>query len=99
MKILVDNYTNNAFKIEVKCEKTYDEYVYTYGNDLDYCGSVLEAEPWDIRSHRWSKGWPDNISGASYIVVCPLCGSWIEIPEDKLPKQVKENAKEIYYHG
>ena len=98
MKILVDNY-NNEFTLKVECKKTYDEYGFTYGDDNDYCNSVLEVSEEDVRVHSWSKGWPDNISGDSYVIMCPLCGAWIEIPEDKLPKRVKENAIPISRRG
>ena len=99
MKVLVDNY-NNEFTLKVECKKrTCNKYGFIYGNDDDYCNSILEVSEKDIRVHSWSKKWPEDVNGLSYLVMCPLCGAWIEIPEDKLPKRVKKNAIPISKRG
>lgn len=95
MKVLIDNYTYDNFSLKVQCKQTHDEHGYTYGDESEYCGSTLEVDAFDIKSHKWSKGWPETQTGTSYVVICPLCGSWIEIPAEKIPKQVREKACEI----
>ncbi len=99
MKILVNNYENTDFKLQVLCKQTEDKYGYIYGNAEDFCGSTLEVEADDIREHCWSKGWSAPISGKSYVVVCPLCGEWIEISAEKIPKTVRDNARRIIRNG
>ena len=95
MKILVDNYTKDNFTLEIKCKQLIDKHGFCYGEAKDYCGSTLSIDAEDIRCHHWSGGYSAVNTGVSYVVVCPLCGEWIEIPSEKIPKRIRDNAREI----
>lgn len=92
MKIIEDNYTTANFSRRITCEfaRSPDGYYYDEGNN--YCGSVLEIEASDVKRHNWAKYYR---AGTSYVVVCPLCGCWIELDPDTLPRVVKEKAEPI----
>lgn len=96
MKVLVDNYNDKNFTYQVMCRQVKDENGFVYGDPEDFCGSTLEIEGRDVKKHFWGKGIYDRITGVSYVVVCPLCGSWIELPEAILPGSVKNKAEKIY---
>lgn len=92
MKIIEDNSQKNSFPRRVTCEFTRSPDGYYYDEGNDYCGSVLEIEASDIKKHEWQKYYE---KGTSYVVVCPLCGCWIELDPDTLPRAVKEKAEAI----
>lgn len=92
MKIIENNSGKNSFPRHVTCEFTRSPDGYYYDERNSYCGSVLEIEATDIRKHHWQKYYD---SGDSYVVVCPLCGCWIELDPNTLPKAVKEKAELI----
>lgn len=93
MKV-VGEASNPVFPMRIKCQQVVDRQGYTYGNKIDFCGRELEIEESDVKKHKWFK-YP-NDSGTDYGVVCPCCHQFIMIPEDKLPKYVKEKAEEIF---
>lgn len=94
MKIIKENNFSDIFPMKIACKRVTDEYGFAYGNKEDFCGSELEIEPDDIKKHKWSK-YPDY-SGIDYGVICPVCGQFISIEENKIPKYVTEKAKEVY---
>lgn len=92
MKIIENNSHKNGFPRRVTCEFTRSADGYYYDERNNYCGSVLEIESTDIRKHHWQKYYD---SGDSYVVVCPVCGCWIEIDPHTLSCNIKANAEEI----
>lgn len=94
MKILRENSFPFTFPMKVTCKQVKDEYGFSYGNSIEFCGSELEIEEIDIKKHGWFK-YPDY-GGIDYGVVCPVCGKFIVIDKDLLPTSVKENTEEIY---
>ena len=92
MKVIENNSHKSGFPRRITCKQVFDENGYSYGNELDFCGSVLEVEASDIKKHHWEKYYE---SGESYIVVCPICGSWIEIDSNTLSSTTKAEAEEI----
>jgi hypothetical protein len=93
LKIIKEGNFEHVFPIEIKCEKVVDKYGFSYGEEKDFCGSELEITAEDIKKHEWSK-YPDY-KGADYGVVCPVCGRFIAIDTDKIPKNVLDNAPSI----
>ena len=91
MRVIEDNY-NTQFNRTIRCELWADKTGYSYHNSKSYCSSVLEIEASDVKKHEWQKFYED---GTSYVVVCPLCGCWIELDPNTLPKAVKEKAELI----
>lgn len=75
----------------IKCACVADQYGFTYGSEVDFCGSELEIEAADIRRRDWQK-YPD-FSGTDYGVVCPVCKNFIVIDRDKIPKKIKDEAE------
>lgn len=92
MKV-VGEAVNSIFPMRVRCEQVEDEYGYTYGKAIDFCGRELEIEESDVKKHKWFK-YPET-HGTDYGVKCPCCGQFVMIPEDKLPRYVKEKAQEV----
>ena len=84
----------SVFPMKVRCEHKVDKDGLSYGNKPDFCGRLLEIEESDVKKHPWFK-YPDN-RGVDYGIVCPVCRMFTTIDADKLPKQLKDNAKEIY---
>lgn len=93
MKVIKENNFTDIFPIKVTCKRVTDEYGFAYGKKEDFCGSELEIMADDIKKHKWSK-YPDY-SGIDYGVICPVCGQFISINENKIPKYVIERAEEI----
>ena len=91
MKI-IENNSLTGFPRRVTCEFTRDKDGYYYDECNNYCGSILEIEASDIKQHHWRKY---DESGTSYVVVCPVCGCWIEIDANTLNSNIKANAEEI----
>lgn len=79
---------NNVFPMQIRCKHTYG-----YGKPIDFCGRKLEIEANDIVKHLWFK-YPDS-SGVDYGVVCPVCGMFVGLDEDKIPNHVKKTAPEV----
>lgn len=92
MKVLGEP-TNSVFPMQIVCRHQVDREGYSYGSKADFCGRPLEIEEGDVKKHPWSK-YPDY-HGVDYGIICPICRMFTTIDEDKLPKHVKENAKEI----
>ena len=92
MKVIENNSHKNGFPRRIICKQVCDENGYSYGNEFDFCSSVLEIEASDIKRHHWEKYYE---SGDSYVVVCPICGSWIEIDPNTLSSIVKEESEII----
>lgn len=93
MKVIKENKFSDIFPMKIKCKRITDEYGFSYGKENDFCGSELEIEISDIKKHEWSK-YPDY-SGVDYGVICPMCGQFIPINEDNIPKNVLERAEKI----
>lgn len=94
MKVLEQhNAVEKCFPMIVTCQRVTDEYGFGYGNEKDFCGSVLEIESTDIVKHKWSK-YPDY-SGIDYGVICPVCKKFVVVDKNILPKAIIDNAKEI----
>ena len=93
MKVIEENRFSDIFPMKIKCKRVVDEYGFAYGKKNDFCGSELEIESGDIKKHKWSK-YPD-FSGTDYGVVCPICGQFIVIGEDVIPKYILKSAEEI----
>lgn len=93
MKILRRGTYENVFPMEVVCRRVEDEYGFAYGSNRDFCGSVLSVDEKDIEKHKWFK-YPEY-SGVDYGVTCPVCGNFIVISEELLPRMVKDTANEV----
>ena len=92
MKIIEDNYNYVQFTRTIRCELWIDNSGSTYHSSNEYCESVLKIDATDVKKHNWANF---DEKGTSYVVVCPLCGCWIELDPDTLPRAVKENAEPI----
>lgn len=54
MKVIKENKKfENVFPMRIKCQIMVDEYGYSYGKEVDFCGSELEIEAEDIKKHHW----------------------------------------------
>ena len=93
MKIIQKNYFLHTFPLKIKCERVTDSHGFSYGEEKDFCGSELEISAEDIKKHNWFK-YP-VYEGTDYGVKCPVCGQFIVIDRNKIPKTIKENAEEI----
>lgn len=91
MKIIENNLLT-GFPRRITCEFTRDKDGYYYDECNSYCGSILEIETSDIKRHHWRKY---DASGTSYVVVCPVCGCWLEIDSNTLSSTTKAEAEEI----
>lgn len=94
MKVVGES-NKKVFPMKVRCERIKDEYGFSYGREIDFCGKELEIEASDIRKHDWAK-YPD-IHGTDYGVVCPVCGKFIPIDRDRIPEYVLKDAEEIFF--
>lgn len=92
MKIIENNSHKSDFPRRVTCEFARDKDGYYYDEHNSYCGSILEIVAADIKKHHWRKY---DEGGTSYVVVCPVCGCWIEIDANTLNSNIKANAEEI----
>lgn len=93
MRVIKENNFKNVFPMRVTCKQVMDRYGYHYGDVNDFCGSELEIDAKDIKKHSWEK-YPD-MSGVDYGVICPVCGKFIAVPDEDLPRKIKEDAKEV----
>jgi hypothetical protein len=93
MKVIEEGNYRNPFPMIVECEKVVDKYGYSYGDAKDFCGSKIEIEKEDIKKHKWYK-YP-YYEGIDYGFVCPVCGKFIAVDEDKIPKKILDEAEEI----
>ena len=92
MKVLEQHNTvEKCFPMIVTCHRVTDEYGFGYGEEKDFCGSVLEVESTDIVKHKWFK-YP-NYNGEDYGVVCPVCKKFVVVDKNILPKAVVANSK------
>lgn len=92
MKVIGDPETS-VFPMKVRCGQIDDGSGLSYGRAVDFCGHELEVETDDIVKHPWFK-YPDY-KGVDYGVICPVCGMFVQIEEEKLPQQVKETARDV----
>lgn len=93
MKIINKGNYNNAFPMKVICRRVTDEYGFGYGDDKDFCGSILEVEEEDIKKHSWSK-YP-AYQGVDYGVICPVCKKFVPVDKKSICKNILDNAEEI----
>lgn len=93
MKILKKREASGIFPMRVECRRVADRFGFAYGNEIDFCGSSLEIEAEDIKKHVWFK-YPDY-KGIDYGVLCPVCKKFIVIDTEKIPRIVRDNAKQI----
>ena len=93
MKVLQRRNYEHVFPMQIECRRVEDENGFAYGNEADFCGSLLEIGAEDIVKHPWSK-YPDY-SGIDYGVKCPVCGKFIVIDKDTIPKAILESCKEV----
>ena len=95
MKVLERNKSFGVFPMLVICQRVADKYGFSYGKENDFCGSKLEIEAEDIKSHDWDK-YPDY-HGTDYGVICPVCGQFVVIDEKLLPVSVMEKASKFRF--
>ena len=93
MKVIARGNYENAFPMLVKCKRVVDEYGFSYGSKADFCGSTIEIEMTDIKKHKWNK-YP-IYNGTDYGFICPVCGKFVVVDENKIPKKVRNEAEEI----
>lgn len=94
MKVLKANKNfENVFPMKVTCTRVVDEYGFSYGDEVDFCGSELEVDASDIKAHKWQK-YPDY-DGTDYGVLCPVCGQFVVIDKKLIPKSVLILAEEV----
>ena len=67
---------------------------YDYGKEIDYCGSDLEIDEYDIVVHDWSSC---GLQGRNYGIICPVCDKFIELDRSKIPEKILQNAKSVTY--
>ena len=93
MKIIkrVGNY--GMFPMTITCKQVKDIYGFTYGEEKDFCGSILEVVEEDIKKHPWFK-FP-CYEGVDYGIVCPVCGKFVVVNKDILPVGVVNKAEEV----
>ena len=93
MKVIEEHFFDETFPMIITCRQSKDEYGFTYGEKKDFCGSVLEINAEDIKSHLYFK-YP-NLDGVDYGVICPVCGRFITVDKTKLPEFVINHAESI----
>lgn len=93
MKVIEKGNYGLAFPMIVECKRVVDEYGYAYGDTKDFCGSKIEIEVKDIKKHKWNK-YPDY-KGTDYGFICPVCGKFVVVDKNKIPKKVLDTAEEI----
>lgn len=93
MKVIDERNFIDVFPMRIKCQREVDSYGFTYGEEKDFCGSELEIDPNDIKKHDWFK-YP-CYEGTDYGVVCPICGQFVVVDRNRIPKSVLANAEEI----
>ena len=92
MKIIIKGDYNNDFPMKVVCRRITDEYGFGYGDDNDFCGSVLEVDAQDIKKHNWVD---EDHRGTDYGIICPVCGMFIPVEKHGIYKNILNNAEEI----
>lgn len=93
MKVIQKRNYEHVFPMEVTCRRVVDDYGFSYGKEVDFCGSTLEVDAEDIVKHPWEK-YPDY-SGTDYGVICPICKKFVMIDECDIPEPVKKAAPEF----
>lgn len=91
MKV-IKNGTGENWTLQVKCEHTPDKYGLEYDKGKERCGSILEIDKSDVYYREFYK-YPD-IEGKDYVIKCPVCGSCIQLDEEKIPEYIKSQAKD-----
>jgi len=91
MKVISVGNHSHVFPMRVICKQVTDEYGFSYGDAVDFCGSELEIEASDIRKRSWYK-YPETC-GEDYGITCPICKGFVPIKKKLLPKFVLENAE------
>ena len=93
MKIIKVGNFDNVFPMTITCQKVVDQYGFSYGDTKDFCGSEIEIEAEDVKAHKWDK-YPDY-SGVDYGFICPVCGKFIVVDKNLIPKKILDAAEEI----
>lgn len=93
MRVIEEGNYGNVFPMIVECKRVVDEYGFAYGDTKDFCGSKIEIEMEDIKKHKWNK-YPDY-NGTDYGFICPICGKFVVVDKNKVPKKVLDESQEI----
>lgn len=93
MRIIKENNFSSIFPMQVTCKRVVDKYGFAYGRAADFCGSEIEIDVEDIKKHEWFK-YP-NYEGVDYGIICPICGKFIVVDNDKLPTKILNNAENV----
>ena len=81
----------DKYEAEIICKRHRDEHG-GWGRESDYCGAVLGVDENDICYRTWRELLFHSEEQIDYGVVCPCCGSFIQIPICDIPKLVRDKA-------
>lgn len=81
----------DTYEAEIVCKRYKDERG-SWGQESDYCGAVLSVDENDICYRMWIDLLFSSEEQIDYGIVCPCCGSFIQIPEYSIPKLVRKKA-------
>lgn len=81
----------DTYEAEIVC-KQYKDKTGCWGQESDYCGAVLSIDESDICYRNWKELIFSSETQTDYGVICPCCGSFIQIPEQSIPKLVRNKA-------
>lgn len=81
----------DEYEAEIIC-KQYKDKTGSWGQESDYCGAVLSVDGNDICYRIWRDTVFLSEEQFDYGVVCPCCGSFIQIPLNTIPKFVRDNT-------
>lgn len=93
MEVVKKNNYDNQFPMKIICKRVVDRYGFAYGDEKDFCGSILEVGAKDIKKHSWFK-YP-NYEGTDYGVICPICKKFIALDESTINSSVLKSAEEV----
>ena len=85
MRIIEKHEAFEEWKLEVICKDS------GWRKEHNNCGSKLEADKNDIYCREAYK-YPDD-NWMTYGIICPVCGSYVEIDKDKIPLGIRQSAK------
>ena len=94
MRVIEEGNYKNLFPMIAECKRVEDKYGFAYGDTKDFCGSKIEIEMEDIKEHKRSK-YPDY-KGIDYGFICPVCGKFVVVDQNTIPKKVLDEAEEIF---
>lgn len=81
----------DEFNTEILCRPYNDNSGRIWGRVEDYCGAMLRIDKDDICYCDWRNDWYGSTQ-RDYGVICPCCGSFIQLPLNIIPKFVRDNA-------